>query len=214
MTDDEARFVVLDGMKKLEITITEDLVEAIVRTAAGAPALLQGICLDIAEFVVDGGRSEVRREDLDRAVREFLLQSEARLTRTYMTAIETVGPKRYRKQILRAMAESPNDFVTMDELTKRVSENLGEDTPSTAISGALRDLKQAGYGEILRDVSRPAGSGDRVYNLNTFRDPRMKAFIRVMNAVEEQGLLPSTTDIASLPVPNSNDSEGDPEEEE
>jgi hypothetical protein len=214
MTDDEARFVVVDGMKKLNIAIADDLVEAIVRTAAGAPALLQGICLDVAEFVVGNGQSEVKRDDLDKAVREFLIQSEARLTRTYMTAIETVGPKRYRKQILRAMAESPNDFVTMDELANRVSENLGESTPSTAISGALRDLKQAGYGQILRDLSRPAGSGDRVYNLNTFRDPRMKAFIRVMNAVEEQGLLPSATDITALPAPSWDDSEGDPEEEE
>ncbi len=213
MTDDEARFVVVDGMNKLHITIEENLVEAIVRTAAGAPALLQGICLDVADFVVSNGRSEVEREDLDRAVREFLLQSEARLTRTYMTAIETMGPKRYRKQILRAMAESPNDFVTMEELTRGVSENLGDETPSTAISGALRNLRQAEYGEILRDVSRPARDGSRVYNLNTFRDPRMKAFIRVMNAVEEQGLLPSEGEIAGLPAPSSEESEGDPEEE-
>ena len=93
MNDEEARFVVVDGIQKLSLTIDEELVEAIVRTAA-TPALLQGICLDVAEAVVSEGRVEVARDDLDRAIREFLLQSEARLTRRYMTAIETVGPKR------------------------------------------------------------------------------------------------------------------------
>jgi GTPase SAR1 family protein len=198
MTDEEARFVVVDGMGKLNIRIDEDVVEAVIRTAAGAPALLQAICLDVAEAVDDDGREEVQRADLENAIRNFLMQSQARLTQRYMTAIETVGPKRYRKQILRAMAESPNDFVTMDELTDAVTHYVGEHTPSTALSGPLRELKQPLHGEILRDVERPAEDGSRVYNLTAFKDPRMKAFIRAMNAVEQQGLLPTTAEVAAL----------------
>jgi hypothetical protein len=201
MTDDEARFVVVDGMSKLGLRISAELVEGIIRTAAGAPALLQGICLDIAETVLDDGRTEIQRDDINRAIRAFLLESQARLTQRYMTAIETVGPKRYRKQVLRAMAESPNDFVTMEELTERVSEYVGDETPSTALSGALRDLKQDRYGAILRDIERPAADGSRVYNLTAFRDARMKAFIRVMHAVEKQHLLPTPADVADLPPP-------------
>jgi AAA domain len=199
MTDDEARYVVVDGMEKLHLGIEAELAEAMMRTAAGAPALLQAICLDVAEKVTEDGRDEVERSDLDHAIRCFLLQSQARLTQRYMTAIETVGPRRYRKQILRAMADSRGDFVTMDELTTRVSGYVGERVPSTALSGPLRELKMDRHGEILRDVERPAADGSRVYNLNAFKDPRMKAFIRAMVAVEEQGLLPTAQEVAALP---------------
>jgi len=198
MTDSEAEFVVRDGMEKLGLSISDGLVEKIIRTAAGAPALLQEICLDIAELAVGDNRAEVTDADLEQAVNTFLLSSEKRLTGLYMAAIETTGPHRYRKQILRAMAESGNDFVTMDELTKRVSEYVNTEVPSSRLSGPLRELKQEAHGEILRDVPRPAAAEGRVYNLTAFRDPRMKAFIRVMHAVEEQGNLPHPDDLAGL----------------
>jgi hypothetical protein len=196
MTDEEARFVVTDGMGKLGLRMSNDAVESIIRTAAGAPALLQEICLDVAERVIGEDRDEIEPGDLAAAIRAFLLSSQARLTQRYMAAIETTGPKRYRKQILRAMAESPSDFVTMDELTKRITGYLEADTPSTTLSGPLQQLKQAEFGEILRDVPRPSEDGRRVYNLNAFKDPRMKAFIRAMHAVEQQGWLPSAKEVA------------------
>jgi hypothetical protein len=205
MTDSEARFVVTDGMRKLGLRISENDVETIIRTAAGAPALLQEICLDVAEHAVKVGRDEITREDIEESVHTFLLNSQARLTQRYMTAIETTGPKRYRKQVLRAMAESPNDYVTMDELTTSVSGYLGENVPATALSGPLRELKKSEYGEILRDIARPSDDGTRVHNLNAFKDPRMKAFIRAMNAVENQGLLPSEEKVAALPAVGDSD---------
>ena len=65
----------------------------------GAPALSQEICLDVAEHAVNAGRDEITREDIEESVHTFLLNSQARLTQRYMTAIETTGPKRYRKQV-------------------------------------------------------------------------------------------------------------------
>ncbi|MDX8152762.1 hypothetical protein SK069_14235 [Patulibacter brassicae] len=196
MTDDEARFVVTNGMGKLDIHIATELVERMVRTAAGAPALLQEVCLDVAERTVKRETGEVSDEDIDYAVTTFIKTSERRLTQRYMEAIETVGPKRYRKQILRAMAESPSDFVTMEELTTSISKYLNETVPSTTLSGPLATLRTPEYGEILRDVPRPSQDGTRVYNLTAFKDPRMKAFIRVMVAVEEQGLLPKKGELS------------------
>ncbi|MDQ2743004.1 MAG: ATP-binding protein [Chloroflexota bacterium] len=198
MIDDESRFVVTEGMQRLGLGISGSDTETIIRTAAGAPALLQEICLDVAEHAVKAGRDHITRDDIGASVRAFLLNSQARLTQRYMTVIETVGPRRYRKQILRAMAESANDFVTMDELTQTISKNLREDVPATALSGPLRELKKLEYGEILRDVSRPSSDGTRVYNLTAFKDPRMKAFIRAMHAVEAQGMLPTGDEVAGL----------------
>jgi hypothetical protein len=199
MTDDEADFVVREGMGTLGITVDDGEAARIIRTAAGAPALVQEICLDVAERVVARGGDEVVPDDVDHAIRYFLLQSQARLTQKYMSAIETTGPRRYRKQILRAMAESLNDFVTMEELTSSVGGYVRVEVPSTALSGPLRELKQRTYGQILMDVPRPA-EGGRVYNLTAFNDPRMKAFIRAMHAVESQGLLPTEAEVAALPA--------------
>jgi hypothetical protein len=190
MTDEEAGFIVTYGMEKLELDVSELIVTRIVRTAAGAPALLQEICLDVAEHVISMGNSQIRDSDVDAAIQAFLLRSQARLTASYMKAIETTGSRRYRKQILRAMADSTGDFVTMEELTRRITTYLGQPVPATALSGPLRQLKEPTYGQILADVPRPAGDA-RVFNLTCFNDPRMKAFIRVMHAVEEAGLLPA-----------------------
>ena len=162
MTDEEAEFVVRSGMLTLGLPIADELVGRMVTTAAGAPALLQEICLDVAERVMDEERYEVRSDDIDHAIRLFLTDSRARLTRKYMTAIETTGPKRYRKQILRAMAETGGDYVTMDELVQRVSNQLGEEVAASALSGPLRELKQARYGEILMDLERPQDSTARL----------------------------------------------------
>jgi hypothetical protein len=97
------------------------------------------------------------------------------------------------------MAESTNEFVTMDELVGRITAYIGLEPQSSTLSGPLQQLKQERFGAILRDVERPSDDASRVYNLTTFNDPRMKAFIRVMHAVEEPDWLPSHSEVAALP---------------
>jgi hypothetical protein len=151
----------------------------------------------VAEQIVSKAGSTIDQADVDIAIKEFLVRSQARLTATYMKAIETTGRRRYRKQILRAMAESASDFVTMEELTERITGYVGQSVVATALSGPLRQLKEPEYGQILSDVARPT-SDARVFNLTCFNDARMKAFIRVMHAVEEAGLLPAGGAAAEL----------------
>ena len=191
MTDDEARFVITEGMKKLDLAVADDLIDKTISAAAGSPGLLQEFCLDSASNALDNDRSEVAPEDLEYAIDRFVKYHHHRLYQRYMTAIETVGPKRYRKQVLRAMAESPNNFVTMEELVERVGANLKEPTPATALSGPLRELKGERHGKILGDVDQPAHDGSRVHNLTTFTEAEMKAFVRAVVAVENRGLLPA-----------------------
>lgn len=187
LSDEEARFIVEDGFGRLEISIPAALVETVVRTAAGAPTIVQEVCLNMAEAVVGAGRAEVETGDYQDAVRTYLQDHGRRLASVYVKSIEQVGPRRYRKQILLAMASIPHDLVNLDEIRTRVCEQLRADVPSTALSGPLRELK-SGANSILQDVDRQ--TGDRVYNLSAFRDPMMKSFIRFMAELEDQGLLP------------------------
>jgi hypothetical protein len=117
-------------------------------------------------------------DDLQTALKAFVETKEARLYRAYLAAVETVGEFKYRKQILRAMAESEDEYVTMETIRTKVSQYLGAETPSTTLSGPLRQLKEDRYGPVLNDVERPDGAG-RLTNYTTFKDPALKAFIRL-----------------------------------
>lgn len=190
LSDDEARFIVRAGFEALGITIESELVETIVRTAAGAPTIVQEVCLNMAEAAVAMRTSHVTEDLYSDAVRTYLWDHGRRLASTYVKSIEQTGPKRYRKQILQAMAKIPHDFVNMEEIVQQVTEQLQEPTPSTALSGPLRELK-TGDDSILQDVERQ--TGNRVHNLNAFRDPMMKSFIRFMEELESQGVLKPDT---------------------
>jgi hypothetical protein len=96
-----------------------------------------------------------------------------------MSAVENKGEKRYRKRILNAMAQCEDEYVTMEQIRATVSAELGEDVPSTALSGPLRELKEPKFGPVLQDVSRPDASG-RLANYTVFVDPTLKAFVRLL----------------------------------
>ena len=184
MTTDEANFIVEQGMRALALSISDNVRDRLVRIAVGSPSILQYLCLECAEVAVKRDGRTVDLDDVDRAVKKFVETKEARLNRSYISAIETTGENRYRKQILRAMAESDDEYVTMDQLTTAVSVFLGKTVPSTSLSGPLRELKTDRFGAVLTDVARP-DSTDRMQNYTTFRDPSLKAFIRMQQARSE-----------------------------
>ena len=184
MTQDESNFIVEQGMRALAVVISDSVRDRLVKIAVGSPSILQYLCLECAESAVKRQSRDVTFEDVDRAVKKFVETKEARLNRAYISAIETTGENRYRKQILRAMAECPDEYVTMDYLTAAVSGYLGKTVPSTSLSGPLRELKTERFGSVLTDVARP-DSTDRMQNFTTFRDPSLKAFIRMQQARAE-----------------------------
>lgn len=179
MDDGEARVVVESGMNSLAIQCPQSVADRLVSLCVGSPNILQYLCLETAESAFDRMPRLVQMTDVDSALQEYVEVREARLYKAYMSAIETVGEKRYRKQILRAIADCEDEYVTMEDLRIKVSYYLQEDTPSTALSGPLRDLKEAKFGPVLRDVDRPDKSG-RLANFTVFVDPSLKAFIRLL----------------------------------
>jgi len=183
MDDSEARYVVSEGMKSLAITIDHEIESRLTSICVGSPNILQYLCLEAAEAAFVRVPRELQMQDVDNALKEYVENREARLYRAYLSAIETVGEKRYRKQILRAMAECEDEYVTMENIRSLSSQYIGEDVPSTALSGPLRDLKEKKFGPLLQDVDRPDQSG-RLSNYTVFVDPSMKAFIRLLAASE------------------------------
>lgn len=178
MTDAEGRYVVSKGMADLAIRIDEPIIDRIVRTSVGSPSILQHLSLEVAEAAFQRNPRICILDDVQAALTAFVETKEARLYRSYVAAVESVGEFKYRKQILRAMAECEDEYVTMEMIRTKVSEYLENETPSTTLSGPLRQLKEERYGPVLNDVERPDGVG-RLTNYTTFKDPALKAFIRL-----------------------------------
>ncbi|MCK6445989.1 MAG: KAP family NTPase [Planctomycetes bacterium] len=188
ITQSEARAIIEPGMKALGISIPEALVSATVQAGVGSPFIVQYLCLEMAERVRRDARTVLVKSDLDDAIADYARRKAQQSILRYKAAIETTGPKRYRKQVLHAMAEIEDEYVTMDALVERVSARVGEDTPSTALSGPLRQLKSKEYAEILRDVDHPGKDG-RVFNYSSFSDPAMKSTIRMIASINVDNLV-------------------------
>jgi RecA/RadA recombinase len=186
MTPPESEYVVLKGMADLAISVPEPVKSRLVRTCVGSPSILQYLALETAEAAIKRDPRAAQMPDVDAALKAFVETKEARLNKSYVAAIESVGEVRYRKQVLRAMAECEDEYVTMEMIRTRVSTVLGREIPSTALSGPLRSLKEDQFGSVLSDVERPDGAG-RLANYTTFRDPALKAFIRLQVLREGEG---------------------------
>ncbi|WP_232807264.1 hypothetical protein, partial [Geodermatophilus chilensis] len=197
MSHDEARFIIDVGFSRLGLSIENDLAERLVASAAGAPTIVQSLCLDAAESATNDGRGSISEDDCRTAVRNYLNDHGRRLAGHYLRAIETTGPKRYRRQILHAIASLNGDYATMDSIRTAVSQTLGEEVPSTSLSGPLRALKDQEYGHILQDVERVI-SGNRIHNLTTFTDPMMKSFVRFMGKLDETNLMPAPPELEDV----------------
>lgn len=178
MTPVESEYVVSKGMADLAIVISADVQTRLVRTCVGSPSILQYLALETAEAAFARNPRVAQMLDVESALKTFVETKEARLNKSYVAAIESVGEIRYRKQILRAMAECEDEYVTMEMIRTRVSAFVAKDIPSTALSGPLRSLKDEQFGSVLSDVERPDGGG-RLANYTTFKDPALKAFIRL-----------------------------------
>lgn len=188
MTQTESEYVVRKGMADLAIVISEEVTSRLVRTCVGSPSILQYLALETAEAAFNRAPRTAQLLDVEAALQAFVETKEARLNKAYVAAIESVGEFRYRKQVLRAMAECEDEYVTMEMIRTHVSAFVGKDIPSTALSGPLRSLKEAQFGSVLSDVERPDGT-DRLANYTTFRDPALKAFIRLQVLREAEGAL-------------------------
>ena len=186
MTQPESEYVVKKGMSDLAITTPPEVTNRLVRTCVGSPSILQYLALETAEAAFSRDPRAALLFDVESALRAFVETKEARLNKAYVAAIESVGEFRYRKQVLRAMAECEDEYVTMEMIRTHVSAFVGKDIPSTALSGPLRSLKEAQFGSVLSDVERPDGAG-RLANYTTFRDPALKAFIRLQVLREGEG---------------------------
>ena len=89
--------------------IPNEVRDDLVRYSVGSPFVLQFLCLEAAEASDREARRAVTATDVEDALKTYGRRKAQRLIREYRAAIETTGEKRYRKQILVAMANSEDE---------------------------------------------------------------------------------------------------------
>ena len=186
ITEIEGRSILFDGMSRLGISVPEELGVRVIKSGVGSPFVLQYLALEMAEVARKTGSHELTPDMYTEALKTYAKAKAQRMIHQYRLAIETTGQKRYRKQILHAMAHAEDDYVTMDQLIRSVSKQMGEEVPSTALSGPLRELKTDKYGSVLTDIEGVSSSA-RAYNYSAFTDPAMKSVIRMIMELARPG---------------------------
>ena len=176
---EEAESIVYPGFEKLGYDIPKLVADKVIKASVGSPFIVQYLCLEMAEIAESEGKTDLAELHYKMALERYTNSKAQRSLRQYWKAVETVGAKKYRKQILHAMAKCKDDYVTMEQIVYHVSQQLGESVPSTALSGPLRALKSETYDYILTDVER-SKEGERIYNYSAFKDPAMKSTIRMV----------------------------------
>lgn len=181
MSQDESKKLIADGMKKLELSVNNNAMKKLSKVCVGSPNILQYLCLECAEMAIKNKKCIITIGDVDTAIEEFIHDKASRLYIRYTKAIETQGKNRYRKQILKAISEYDDEYITMEELCASVSKSLNLTIKSTTLSGPLKKLKTSEYGNILKDVEKP-DVNEKIQNYSTFVDPELKSFIRMQIA--------------------------------
>jgi energy-coupling factor transporter ATP-binding protein EcfA2 len=178
LEDGEATEVVTRGMKQLSIQINDKAVQRIVEVCAGSPSVLQQICFELADSVFLMPVRAVNEMSVESALLSFASKKHARLNTIYLSAIERVGRSRYRTAIIYAVASTQVHYVTMETIRSHVSIYFGRDVSAKTLAGPLRQLKDEKFGRVLMDAQRLDNSG-RLRDLTCFRDPALKAFVRL-----------------------------------
>jgi hypothetical protein len=188
MTTEEAVRIVVPGIFRLGMMMSEDDMFELILVSARVPSIVHSLCLDATETCLKHDREMVSNNDLKAAVSSYMKEHEKRLYNSYMQAVPTTGQKRYRKLVLHAAASVDEEYARMEQITAYVSDALGENVPASALSGPLRELKES-HGSPLRDIRKVEGG--TVRNLTAFRDPMFKFFVRFIGNAENQGFLPA-----------------------
>lgn len=180
----ESTEILRSGFGKLGIGIPVDVLNIGAGKSGGSAHVTQFLGEFVSKYCKSNNKHIVTADMFDMALEEYARNRMARHIRSIRAACETTGKKRYRKQILRAMADSDTDYVSMEDLTRKISEYLEERTPATNISGPLRQLKDdERYKKIIKDVQ--AGQSGAMSNTSAFRDQSMKYAIKVYLELEK-----------------------------
>lgn len=182
MSDAEIREIVSKGIERIEVSMGKGIIDQIVAFSCGYPHYTHLLCLQACTNALhrenDGRGAEVGQADLDYAISKALDKAQESLKQSYRQAT-MANRQNIFKEVLQACGKVELDSYNMfqpKDLEKHLSAILKREMKATQFGSHLIKLCSEERGQILINV------GDRGRSRYRFRDPLMRAYVKMSTA--------------------------------
>ena len=167
----ELRDIVVKGAKKAGLLFESSVIENIVSLSGGYPHFTHLLALKCAETAIVRSLRSISQSVLDDALIEAASEAVGSLRATYDAATMSHNTTQY-VEIMCAAAIIPDYEFTAEQLRRSYEQKTGKPIKQAALNNYFKRLVSDNGNSVL--VRRAKG----VYS---FRDPRMRPFIRIKN---------------------------------
>lgn len=170
MSDDDLKKIILNGFKKVNLVVDDEVVTKIVDISAGFPHFTHLICLKSAERALVTKNRHITKQVLTIGLEESVKDSEGALKRMYESTLRILNTPQEYKLLLLAAAYCKVPEFRSGELRDELNSRFGVEVDSKALSRRLTNLTK---GESTTILSKPARGCFQ------FTDPRMPSFLKM-----------------------------------
>jgi Cdc6-like AAA superfamily ATPase len=152
MSPDELREIILNGLKKLTMTIQPLALLRISSLSHGLPHYAHLLALHAAQAAVDRDSMEVSEPDVSAAISNSITQAQQSIIRAYQVATTSARGNLYT-QVLLACALAQTDewgFFPATNVREPLSKITGKDYDIPAFAQHLKDFQSETRGSILQ----------------------------------------------------------------
>jgi Cdc6-like AAA superfamily ATPase len=181
MDDAEIKQILINGMKKLSIDVSEQVGKLVVDISNGYPHFAQLIGLKCAEEAVIKKISKITKSTLIIGLDKAVNDAEGTMKRLYDNATQksSSSKSKHIELILKACSASVYDDFRLCDISERLKEYRNE-LPNNTISRYMREFTDSNGESILRRIKKG------VYRFN---DPRMQSYIKMRENILERNPL-------------------------
>jgi len=194
MADTEIAEIVTKGLARLEMTMSESMVQSITDFSCGYPHYTHLLCFHSCSKALGNRSFTVVPADLDAAIHTAINRAHETLKRAYQKATATNRTSIYREVLQACGAATLDDFGTFQpkDIEKPLSKILGREVKAPSFGAHLIKLCSHERGNIL------VSDGERGRRRYRFFDPLMRAFVKLSTASTETRKQNSSAKLRSL----------------
>jgi len=178
MKDNEIKEIIVVGMKKLSLEVSEQVVKIIVNISNGYPHFAHLMGLKCAEEAIVHSINKITKKEFVTSIDKAVSDAEGTMQRLYDDATQNSSAKKSKniQFILKVCSTSNHEAFNLSDISIMLKKN-GIELSNATISDYIRKFTGNNGDTILRRVKQG------VYRFN---DPRMQSYIKMRENVLER----------------------------
>lgn len=181
MSPEEIKLVVNNGVRRLEMTISNGAMEQIVKLSQGLPYITHLLCLHAFGCALTRDSLEVLVDDVKVGVERALEQWQASIKSAYVNAVSSVQPQHIFKEVLAACALCETDelgYFKASDVRTTLRKITGKPYEIPGFARHLKEFSSDNRGNVIERSGPPRRLRYR------FNNPLMRPYI-VMKSVSD-----------------------------